>query len=338
MILGVESSCDDTGLALLDEQQWQFLYERTSTQSDLHATYGGIVPQLAAREHLRNFPMLLRNLEQHIPLKSITQIAVTCGPGLPESLALGISFARSLGLILRQAVTGIHHLRGHIMSPFIGHAYTKEDFRKKIFPHLSLLVSGGNTLLAAMRSNFEIHVLAQTTDDAAGEALDKGAKLLGLNYPGGPEIERFAALGDQKRFKFPQAFIEKKAMAFSFSGLKTSLRYMLEKLSTDALKGQFNDICASYQWAIIDILIKKMKQALIRGNFRSIGLCGGVSNNGLLRSRLQELAAAHSIPYYLPQARYTGDNASMIAFAAAIDFAHSAEAIDFYPNWPLSTP
>ncbi|MDR1907019.1 MAG: tRNA (adenosine(37)-N6)-threonylcarbamoyltransferase complex transferase subunit TsaD [Puniceicoccales bacterium] len=335
MILGIESSCDDSSLAVFDGQSGQFLYEKTSSQIDLHTLYGGVVPQLAAREHLRNFPILLEDLKQQVPLSEITKIAVTCGPGLPGSLALGIAFARSLGLILKREVVGVNHLRGHILSPFMGKNLQKEDFKAENFPHLSLLVSGGNTILSAIDADFGVQIIAQTIDDAAGEAIDKGAKLLGLKYPGGPEIERFAAQGNEKRFKFPQAFKDSDEMFFSFSGLKTSLRYMLEKLNDEELHGQFNDICASYQFAIVDILVKKMEQVLLQGNFRSIGLSGGVSNNRLLRERVQKLGEEKKIMCYLPWPKYTGDNASMIAFAVAADETHLSKAVDFYPNWKL---
>jgi N6-L-threonylcarbamoyladenine synthase len=335
MILGVESSCDDTSLAAFEASTGQFLYEKTSSQVDLHALYGGVVPQLAAREHLRNFPILLEDLKRRIPLEEIEKIAVTCGPGLPGSLALGIAFAGSLGVILRREVVGIHHLRGHILSPFMGKNLQKNGFKRENFPHLSLLVSGGNTLLSAVDADFAVRILAQTVDDAAGEAIDKGAKLLGLKYPGGPEVERFAAAGDGRYFKFPRAFPRANEMVFSFSGLKTSLRYLLEKLDADALGEHFGDICASYQLAVVDILVKKMKQALERGNFRSMGLSGGVSNNRLLRERVRYLGEEKKIICHLPEPRYTGDNASMIAFAAAVDGAHGTEMVDFRPNWPL---
>ncbi|MDR1366949.1 MAG: tRNA (adenosine(37)-N6)-threonylcarbamoyltransferase complex transferase subunit TsaD [Puniceicoccales bacterium] len=335
MILGIESSCDDTGLAVFDQQSGLFSYERTSSQVDLYVPYGGVVPQLAAREHLRNFPILLEDLKQKISPSEITKIAVTCGPGLPGSLAQGITFAASLGLILKREVVGIHHLRGHILSPFIGKNLEEEGFRKNNFPHLSLLVSGGNTILAKVSSSFEVRILAQTVDDAAGEALDKGAKLLGLKYPGGPEVERFAMLGNAKRFKFPQAFTKADEMFFSFSGLKTSLRYMLEKLSDEDLRIQFNDICASYQFAIVDILVKKMEQVLMQGGFCSMGLSGGVSNNSFLRKSALALGKKYGVQCHIPEAKYTGDNASMIAFAVAVDESHASKIIDFYPNWRL---
>jgi N6-L-threonylcarbamoyladenine synthase len=335
VILGVESSCDDTSLAVFDGQSGAFPYERTSSQADRHIPYGGVVPQLAAREHLRNFPMLLEDLKQKISLPKITKIAVTCGPGLPGSLALGVSFAKSLGLLLNRSVIGVHHLRGHILSPFIGKNLSEKDFKIESFPHLSLLVSGGNTILSEITADFEIQILAQTVDDAAGEAIDKGAKLMGLKYPGGPEIERLAMQGDGKFFKFPQAFTKPDEMFFSFSGLKTSLRHLLEKLSDEELREQFNNICASYQFAVVDVLAKKMEQALSQRNFRSIGLSGGVSNNRPLRKRVQRLGEINQIACYLPAPKYTGDNASMVAFAAAFDESHASKVVDFYPNWKL---
>ncbi|MDR3317201.1 MAG: tRNA (adenosine(37)-N6)-threonylcarbamoyltransferase complex transferase subunit TsaD [Puniceicoccales bacterium] len=335
MILGIESSCDDTGLAVFDEQKRKFIYEKTSSQIDLHALYGGVVPQLAAREHLHNFPILLEDLKKNISLSEVTKIAVTCGPGLAGSLALGVSFAQSLGLILRREVVGVHHLRGHMLSPFMGYNLQESDFIKINFPHLSLLVSGGNTILLEVNSDFEVRIIVQTIDDAAGEAIDKGAKLLGLKYPGGPEVEHYAALGDAKRFKFPQAFIGDNEMYFSFSGLKTSLRYMLEKLTDDELHKQFNDICAGYQFAVIDILAKKMEQVFLQGNFKSIGLSGGVANNKLLRERVRMIGSKYKVACYIPAAQYTGDNGSMVTFAAAVDEAHTTKEIDFFPNWKL---
>lgn len=342
MILGVESSCDDTGLALWDAAEGDFIYEKTSSQVDLHALYGGVVPQLAAREHLRNFPILLENLKRTVELGNISSIAVTCGPGLPGSLAAGIAFARSLGMLLDRPVMGIHHLRGHLLSPFIGKIATGYRFEKitketgtDYFPHLALLVSGGNTLLAEIDKDFQVKVLAGTVDDAAGEAIDKGAKLLGLRYPGGPEIEHYAQRGDPKRYNFPRAFLGKDELHFSFSGLKTSLRYFLEKLADEALQEQFADICASYQLAVIDVLVKKTEQALEKKNYRSVGISGGVSNNRLLRERISVMGKRFGIPVLLPQAKYTGDNASMIAFAAAVDPQHTLSTIDFKPNWPL---
>lgn len=331
MILGVESSCDDTGLAVWESGQ--FIYEQTSSQIDLHALYGGVVPQLAAREHLRNFPILLKDLQKRIDPQKIRQIAVTCGPGLPGSLALGIAFAWSLRLALGCELVGVHHLRGHILSPFIEYPNCGEQ--KNLFPHLSLLVSGGNTILSSVDETLNIHVLAATIDDAAGEAIDKGAKLLGLRYPGGPEIEQYAQQGDSRKYIFPQAFPQNGEWKFSFSGIKTSLRYRLEALTETELKEQFHDICAGYQRAIIDILVRKLRQALQHDHFGSIGLSGGVANNRLLRERVQELGEAMQLPVFLPKPKYTGDNASMIAFAAAIDPAHTTDTIDFKPNWPL---
>ena len=327
MILGVESSCDDTGLAVFDGER--FVYEKTSSQIDLHARYGGVVPQLAAREHLRNFPVLFQDLKESIGI-NFDRIAVTCGPGLPGSLALGLAFAQSVGIATGRPVVGVNHLRGHILSSFIG-----RDFDENVFPHLSLLVSGGNTLLLRIDSNWDIKIIAQTIDDAAGEALDKGAKLLGLRYPGGPEIEQYASQGDKKAFKFPQAFREKESMKFSFSGLKTSLRYLLEKMSDAELDAQFCNLCASYQFAVVDVLLHKLQQVLFLENFKSIGVCGGVSNNFCLREGIRQLSEDFRIPFYMPDKKYTGDNASMIAFAAEKDPQHTVDEIDFRPNWPL---
>lgn len=336
-ILGLESSCDDTGIACFDRNQETFLYEQTSSQINLHELYGGVVPQLAAREHLRNFPLLLEVFHKNFGLKNIDQIAVTCGPGLPGSLFIGIACAKSLSLILGIPLVGINHLRGHIFSAFLGKFTQKssDDFVVSHFPHLHLLVSGGNSLLLSIDRHFEIETLAMTVDDAAGEALDKGAKLLGLKYPGGPEIDRYSQCGDALKYRFPQSFPSKDEMKFSFSGLKTSLRYFLEKIDDETLQLEMPNICASYQLAVVEVLVRKLVQSLDQKSFASIGISGGVSNNRYLRKRVAEVATEKGLPLFIPEAKYTGDNASMVAFASYMDPKHTLSEINFYPNLKL---
>lgn len=293
------------------------------SQIDLHREYGGVVPDLASREHLKNFFPLLEHsgvLEQGAV---ISKIAVTNGPGLAGCLALGIAFAKSLGLAWKVPVVGVNHLRGHAFSPFIDlHASDPGEFDAQLaalLPHLGLIVSGGNTILFQIDAARRIEVLAETVDDAAGEALDKGAKLLGLPYPGGPQVEKLAAEGNAKAYDFPKAIAPRNERRFSFSGLKTSLRYRLEKMDDAELAEAMPDICASYQSAVIAQLVGKTKHLLETGGFRSLSLSGGVSNNKALRAAMQKLASRYKLPCLIAQPKHTVDNAGMIAFAAFAD-------------------
>lgn len=332
MILAIESSCDESALALFSPQEGM-LGEWIYSQLNLHRDYGGVVPNLASREHLKAFGPLLEKVLQTVEEKKIDSIAVTYGPGLAGCLALGLSLGKALSLALKIPLVGINHLRGHAYSPFINlhqlaPKHFKEDFQK-LLPHLGLLVSGGNTILFEINEVQTIKVLAQTVDDAAGEALDKGAKLLGMSYPGGALIEKVALRGNKTSIKFPQSFPDANDMRFSFSGLKTSLRYYLEKIDDAQLEKELPTICASYQEAVIQALMRKLMQAFVKGSssntsFASIGLSGGVSNNKNLRKLFSEFGEQYHIPYFIAEPKHTGDNAGMIAFAA---FADSKNAI-----------
>lgn len=338
MILGIESSCDESALALFSPERG-LIGEWISTQIDLHRIYGGVVPDLASREHLRAFPALCDAFRQEARWEDVSEIAVTNGPGLAACLALGISLAKSLAVARGIPVRGINHLRGHAYSPFIPlHEENPAAFRERfaaLTPHLGLLVSGGNTVLFSLDAQGKIEPAASTVDDAAGEALDKGAKLLGLGYPGGPAIEELAAKGDPDAFAFPRAFPSRKERKFSFSGLKTSLRYLLEKMSDQELEARLPDLCASYQEAVVQALAVKLRQVLEGGNYRSAGLSGGVSNNRRLREVCAAVAEAAGVPLYLARPRHTGDNAAMIAFAAYADpltsDAESGLAVTLHP-------
>jgi len=322
MILAIESSCDESALARFDPC-CGMAGEWVHTQIDLHKEYGGVVPDLASREHLKNFFPLLKAAGLSADSGGITQIAVTHGPGLAGCLALGIAFARSLGLAWGVPVVGVNHLRGHAYSPFIAlHEKSPAEYAaafQGLLPHLGLIVSGGNTILFEINAGQQLSVLAETVDDAAGEALDKGAKLLGLPYPGGPQVERLAAGGDPKLYDFPKAIAPRNERRFSFSGLKTSLRYRLEKMGDAELAAAMPDICAGYQGAVIAQLIGKTKHLILAGDYRSLGLSGGVSNNKALRAAMERLAQRYRMPCLIAQPLHTGDNAAMIAFAAFVD-------------------
>jgi N6-L-threonylcarbamoyladenine synthase len=292
MILAFESSCDETALAVFDPSRG-LLRELVNSQIALHGRYGGVVPDLATREHLRNFPLLLERLREGDGLAAVTRVVVTQGPGLAGCLAIGLAAAKALALERCLPLWGVNHLRGHAWSPFIAlHAEAPAEFDarlEKLLPHLGLIVSGGNTLLFAVDRARRISVLSSTRDDAAGEALDKGAKLLGLGYPG------------------------------SFSGLKTSLRYLVEKMGPEEVTTRLDDLCASYQQAVIDALVKKASAAFDRGGYASLGLSGGVSNNRTLRTALEKAARQRGAAFRPALPQHTGDNAGMIAFAAWCD-------------------
>lgn len=344
MILALESSCDETAVAGFDPVRG-LRGEWVHSQIALHEAYGGVVPDLASREHLQQFGPLLRRALAAVPAASITRIAVTHGPGLAACLAMGLSAAKSLGLAWGVPVAGVNHLRAHAFSPFIAlHAANPAAFDEefsRLLPHLGLLVSGGNTALFTIDESRVLRLLASTMDDAAGEALDKGAKLLGLGYPGGPQVEKLAAGGDPAAFEFPKAMAQRATLEFSFSGLKTSLRYQLEKLAPDVIERRRADLCASYQRAVIEMLVRKSRLALEQGAYRSFGLSGGVANNQALQGELEKVARQNGVSFHRAQPQHTGDNAGMIAFAAWVEreaggVSDAGYALEIAPNLPLA--
>jgi len=323
MILALETSCDETAVAVFDPTRG-LIGEWIHSQIVLHGRYGGVVPDLATREHLRTIaPLLERAKEITENFRTVKSLAVTNGPGLAGCLAIGTAAAKALALALKRPLAGVNHLRGHAFSPFIAlHAEAPIQFEKNfatLLPHLGLIVSGGNTLLFRLDSERRITVISSTRDDAAGEALDKGAKLLGLGYPGGPLIEKEAAKGKVDAFDFPRGIGPRSELDFSFSGLKTSLRYLLEKMSPEEISARMPDLCASYQQAVVDALVRKTAGALSQGSYASVGLSGGVANNCILRAAMGKLASKQRLPVMIAQPKHTGDNAGMIAFAAWAD-------------------
>ena len=330
MILALETSCDETAVAVFDPARG-LVGEWIHSQIALHGRYGGVVPDLATREHLRTVaPLFERAKEVTDNFRAVTSLAVTNGPGLAGCLAIGTAAAKALALALNLPLTGVNHLRGHAFSPFIAlHAEAPAEFYRTfatLLPHLGLIVSGGNTLLFSLDAERRITVISSTRDDAAGEALDKGAKLLGLGYPGGPLIEQIATKGRPDAYDFPRGIGPRSELDFSFSGLKTSLRYLLEKMSPEEIAARMPDLCASYQQAVVDALIRKTTGALAQGSYASLGLSGGVSNNRPLRTAMEKLAAKQCLPVFIAQPKHTGDNAGMIAFAAWADPLATASA------------
>jgi len=376
MILALESSCDETAIAVFDPLTG-LIGEWVHSQIALHGAYGGVVPDLASREHLAHFGPLLQRALAAVRPGQVTRIAVTNGPGLAACLAMGLAAAKSLGLAWRVPVLGINHLRAHAFSPFIElHAANPAAFDAefaKLLPHLGLLVSGGNTALFSLDEARRITLLASTMDDAAGEALDKGAKLLGLGYPGGPQVEKLALSGNPTAFAFPKAVAQRSMLEFSFSGLKTSLRYQLEKMAPEEIERRKADLCASYQAAVFEALVRKTRLALERGfvgrdhrippssgdetdsrrgsetppyseaivAYRSFGLSGGVANNQTLQAGLEKAAQQINVPFFRAQPKHTGDNAGMIAFAAwaereAGGVNAAGLALEIAPSLPLA--
>ncbi len=362
MILAIETSCDESAVALFDPTRG-LAAEWIHSQIAIHERHGGVVPDLATREHLRTLePLLAKAREASAGFAGVDEVAVTQGPGLAGCLAVGLASAKALALALDRPLTGVNHLRGHVWSPFIApHAAEPAVFDERIrgwLPHLALVVSGGNTLLAVLDKERRITVLSSTRDDAAGEALDKGAKLLGLGYPGGPIVERRAAgggdgpAGVKDAYDFPRGLGPKAELDFSFSGLKTALRYQLEKMTPAQIAAEMANLCASYQQAVVDALTRKAGAALERGAagglattttaFRSVGLSGGVASNQVLRAAMGALAERRRIPLLAAQSKHTGDNAGMIAFAAWADPAARATPLgeggavrEIQPGWSL---
>ena len=343
MILGVESSCDESALAVFVPGEGLRL-SLVHSQLDLHREYGGVVPDLAAREHLARFPALLERLLTEVDPGALQTVAVTYGPGLAGCLATGLALAHGCALARDLPVLGVNHLRAHAWSPFAD-VYARDPCRWEerstgLLPHLGLLASGGNTLLFRIGEDRALTLLADTRDDAAGEALDKGAKLLGLPYPGGPELEQLATAGDPTAHRFPRALPEPEVRAFSFSGVKTSLRYRLERRESPPNDRERADLAASYQQAVVDALLAKAAQCLAADpSLRSLGLSGGVAQNKALRQRWEALGVAHDCPVLLAPAGWRGDNAAMIAFAAAVDPAGTVpgEELGLVPGLELDS-
>ncbi len=315
-ILGIESSCDDTAAAVL--HNGKILSNVVATQ-EVHQKYGGVVPELASRAHQQNIvPVIHEALSRAgVTKEDLSAIAFTRGPGLMGSLLVGTSFAKSLSLGLKIPLLDVNHMQAHILAHFI----EEEDFQKPQFPFLALTISGGHTQIVKVSDYFKMEVIGETLDDAVGEAFDKSAKILGLPYPGGPLVDKNAQKGNPKAFPFPKPKVE--GLNFSFSGLKTSILYFIQKqLKEDPkfIEENIEDICASIQHTIINILMDKLKKAVKQTGIKEIAIAGGVSANSGIRKTLVEAQAKYGWKTYIPKFEYTTDNAAMIAIAGHYKF------------------
>lgn len=308
-ILAIESSCDDTGVAICCNGK---ILSNIIASQKVHESYGGVVPELASRAHMQNIvPVVETALQKaNVTLKDIDAFAFTQAPGLIGSLLVGSQFAKSLAYSFNKPLIAVHHMQAHVLANLI-------DEPKPTFPFLCLTVSGGHTQIVLAKAPLDLEVLGETIDDAAGEAFDKSAKLLGLPYPGGPLIDQYAQLGSPVKFKFAEPQIPE--LNFSFSGLKTSILYFLQKeikQNQHFVQENLNDLCASIQHTIISILIKKVKKAIQKTGIKNVCIAGGVSANSGLRKAMQDLAEKNNVKVFIPSFEYCTDNAAMIAITA----------------------
>ena len=339
LVLGIESSCDETGVALVQSQGTgvpTLLAHALHSQIDMHQAYGGVVPELASRDHIRRvLPLTTAVLaESGRSLAEVDVVAYTRGPGLAGALLVGAGVACALGAALAKPVLGVHHLEGHLLSPFLS-ADPPE------FPFVALLVSGGHTQLMRVDGVGRYELLGETIDDAAGEAFDKSAKLMGLGYPGGPALSRLATQGDPAAFKLPRPLLHSGNLDFSFAGLKTAVLTQARKLGGD-LEARKADLAASTQAAIVDVLVKKSLTALQETGLQRIVVAGGVGANRQLREQLDAACAKRRVRVHYPELHLCTDNGAMIAMAAAMRLQSGQQqarfdyAFDVKPRWPLN--
>jgi N6-L-threonylcarbamoyladenine synthase len=338
-VLGIESSCDETGVALVETTASgvpRLLADALHSQVEMHRAYGGVVPELASRDHIRRvLPLAEAVLDQaHAQVEDIDVVAYTRGPGLAGALLVGAGVACALGAALGKPVLGVHHLEGHLLSPFLSNDPPE-------FPFVALLVSGGHTQLMRVDGVGRYELLGETIDDAAGEAFDKTAKLLGLGYPGGPALSKLAEQGDPRAFRLPRPLLHSGDLDFSFAGLKTAVLTQAKKLGND-LEVRKADLAASTQAAIVDVLVRKSTDALERSAMSRLVVAGGVGANKLLRTELNAMAQRRGVRVHYPELHLCTDNGAMIAMAAALRLQAGMEkatevyAFDVRPRWPLN--
>lgn len=315
IILGIESSCDDTSAAVVKEAK---ILSNVIANQEIHKSFGGVVPELASRAHQQNIvPVVNEALKiANIEKEELDAIAFTRGPGLLGSLLVGTSFAKSLSLALNIPLIDVNHMHGHVMAHFID-----EGKKKPTFPFLCLTVSGGHTQIVLVKSYFDMEVIGETLDDAAGEAFDKSAKILGLDYPGGPIIDKYAKKGNPEAFKFTKPRVGD--LEFSFSGLKSNILQVIQRESIknpNFIQENLYDICASIQHTIISIMLEKIDNAVLKTGITEIAIAGGVSANSGLRDSLLERENTHKWCVYIPKFEYCTDNAAMIAISGYYKF------------------
>ena len=337
-VLGIESSCDETGVALVSAQATELphlIAHALHSQADMHRAYGGVVPELASRDHVRRvLPLVQQVLAQaDCALNTVDVIAYTRGPGLAGALLVGAACANAMAAALGRPCLAVHHLEGHLLSPFL-------SVDPPQFPFVALLVSGGHTQLMQVREVGRYQLLGETVDDAAGEAFDKTAKLLGLGYPGGPALAALAEHGRADAFVLPRPLLNSGDLDFSFAGLKTAVWLQHRKLGLEPTAVQRADLAASTQAAIVDVLVRKAVRALSDTGLNRLVVAGGVGANALLRQRLETLAQQHRFRVHYPEAALCTDNGAMIALAAAMRLQRGATpsrdyAFDVAPRWPL---
>ena len=336
-ILGIETSCDETAVAIFEGDggsgKGRVLAERIASQIETHARFGGVVPEVASREHLQALPMMVEEVmkEAACDWSDIDHIAVTSGPGLMGALLVGTSYARALGAVNNIPVIPVHHMEGHLFA-----AGLTEELPE--FPFITLLVSGGHTMLVRVDAIGKYRVVGQTLDDAAGECFDKSARLLGLPYPGGPEIARIAVNGDAKRFKLPRPMLNKDNLNFSFSGLKTAMMYKAKEIGELSDKDRC-DLAAAVELAIADVLVQKSMRACVQNEVSRLVIAGGVAANQTLRTLLESESGKNGISVILPSPAYCTDNAAMIAFAASLQLTDDVDVSgewDVQSRWSLS--
>ena len=333
-VLGIETSCDETGVALYDSEQG-LLADALYSQVAMHAEYGGVVPELASRDHILKLIPLIREVIERAgcDTEAIDAIAYTAGPGLIGALMTGASLAHALALAWDVPVLGVHHMEGHLLAPML-------ESEPPSFPFLALLVSGGHSQLVQVGGLGQYQLLGESLDDAAGEAFDKAAKMLGLDYPGGPLIAKRAENGTPGRFKFPRPMTDRPGLDMSFSGLKTFTLNTAERLRQDGglSEQDIDDIALAFQEAVIDTLVIKCRRALQQSGMRTLVIAGGVSANRMLRERLGTMAEKQGAKLFYARPEFCTDNGAMIAYAGCqrlLAGQHSGEQIKARPRWPM---
>jgi N6-L-threonylcarbamoyladenine synthase len=313
-ILGIETSCDETAAAVVS-MEGTVLSNVLRSQHDIHERYGGVVPELASRQHVEVIEVVVQEAmdQAQVSWDDVKAVAVTYGPGLAGALVVGVSFGKALAYAANIPVIGVHHLQGHIASAWI-------DNQEFPFPCVVLVVSGGHTHLYLLPDADHCQLLGRTIDDAAGEAFDKGAKMLGLGFPGGPALDRLAAQGNREAVHFPRPYLNRGGLNFSFSGIKTSLLYHLRDRKRLGIPFSESDIAAGYQEAIVDVLVAKAFRAVGQNQIRALAVVGGVSANSRLRHVLKERSVAEGIQLAMPSREYCTDNAAMIASAGLQEY------------------